>query len=144
MTLQEYSAFLEQIKVDIRQIQLRSLLSITKELILLYWYIRNGLSQKVSVEEWGAKTAKRLVKDLESSFSEVAGFSLFQATLPKSTSNFAQQSLRDLYNFGFLSLDKDFREKELEEELVNQIQKFLLCTSPVTLCSSLGSSKGVT
>ncbi len=76
LNLQEYSVFLEQIKVDIRQAQLRASLSVTKELILLYWRIGSGLSQKASVEGWGAKTVKRLAKDLESSFPGVAGFSL--------------------------------------------------------------------
>ncbi len=204
LDLQEYASFLEQIKADIHQTQLRASQAVTKELIMLYWRIGHGLSQKTSIEGWGAKTVKRLAKDLETTFPGVSGFSLrnlqymrkfaacypnpncatavaqipwghnlvllerlsdvekriwyaqktiehgwsrsmlsnwidsdlygrqgkavtnFQITLPKPVSDLAQQTLKDPYNFGFLSLDKDFREKELEEGLVNQIQKFLL------------------
>lgn len=43
---QNYTKLLEQIKADIWQTQLRSALSITKELIMLYWRIGKILIEK--------------------------------------------------------------------------------------------------
>ena len=50
----------------------------------------------------------------------------FRDTIPPLQSDLAEQTLKDPYNFQFLSLEKKFREKELEQALINHIQKFLL------------------
>lgn len=50
----------------------------------------------------------------------------FKNTLPSTQSDLAEQTLKDPYNFSFLSLDKKYREKELEHGLINHLQKFLL------------------
>jgi predicted nuclease of restriction endonuclease-like (RecB) superfamily len=71
-----YAKFLEHIKKDIQDSQLRAAMSITKELTALYWRIGKMLSEKVSLEGWGAKTIEKVSKDLGSSFPGVGGFSL--------------------------------------------------------------------
>lgn len=76
LDLQEYTQFLEQIKLDIIQTQMRAVSAVTKELILLYWRIGKGLSEKIKHEGRGAKVVQDLAKDLESSFPGIAGFSL--------------------------------------------------------------------
>ncbi|MFI5343208.1 MAG: YhcG family protein [Chlamydiales bacterium] len=199
-----YAKFLEHIKRDIQDSQLRAAMSITKELTALYWRIGKMLSDKVSAEGWGAKTIETVAKDLGSSFPGVAGFSFrnlkymrqfaecyreenwatavaqipwghnialmekvdslekrlwyaqqsiengwsrtmltmwiesdlysrqgkaitnFKETLPQHQSDLAVQMMKDPYNFSFLTLDKDYREKELEKGLVDHIQRFLL------------------
>lgn len=50
----------------------------------------------------------------------------FKTALPAPQSDLAQQSLKDPYVFDFLTLNKDHLENELEEGLVNHIQKFLI------------------
>ena len=50
----------------------------------------------------------------------------FKTTLPAPQSDLAQQSLKDPYVFDFLALHKEYQEKELEDGLVNHIQKFLI------------------
>ena len=50
----------------------------------------------------------------------------FKHTIPSPQSDLAEQTLKDPYNFQFLALEKKFREKELEQELIDHIQKFLL------------------
>jgi len=50
----------------------------------------------------------------------------FNNSLPKPQSDLAKQTLKDPYSFEFLSLRKDYDEKELEEGLMDHIQKFLL------------------
>lgn len=50
----------------------------------------------------------------------------FQVKLPNPQSDLAEQTLKDPYNFDFLSLREEYDEKELEDALVNQITQFLL------------------
>jgi predicted nuclease of restriction endonuclease-like (RecB) superfamily len=50
----------------------------------------------------------------------------FTEALPKPQSDLAQQTLKDPYIFDFLTLEKDAQEKDIENQLVKQIVKFLL------------------
>ena len=50
----------------------------------------------------------------------------FKATLPKLQSDLAQQTLKDPYNFSFLTIEEDVREKAIEDSLMNHIQRFLI------------------
>ena len=50
----------------------------------------------------------------------------FQRTLPSPQSDLAQQILKDPYNFDFLTLTLDALEREVEDGLVEHIQKFLV------------------
>lgn len=50
----------------------------------------------------------------------------FQLKLPAVQSDLAEQTLKDPYNFDFLTLREKYDEKELEDALVNQITQFLL------------------
>ncbi|MBD5458154.1 MAG: DUF1016 domain-containing protein [Lachnospiraceae bacterium] len=50
----------------------------------------------------------------------------FQVKLPEPQSDLAVQTLKNPYNFDFLTLREEFDEKELEDALVNQITQFLL------------------
>jgi len=49
----------------------------------------------------------------------------FKDTLPLPQSDLAQQMTRDPYCFEFLSMEEDFKERELEQELIDHIQKLL-------------------
>ena len=46
--------------------------------------------------------------------------------LPPPVSDLAQQTLKDPYNFDFLTIRQNYDEKELQEALTNNITKFLL------------------
>jgi predicted nuclease of restriction endonuclease-like (RecB) superfamily len=50
----------------------------------------------------------------------------FVHTLPAVQSDLAHQSLKDPYLFDFLTLNKEHLEQELEQGLIDHIQKFLL------------------
>lgn len=50
----------------------------------------------------------------------------FKETLPELQSDLAKQVVKDPYNFSFLALDRKHREAELEQGLMDHIQKFLL------------------
>jgi predicted nuclease of restriction endonuclease-like (RecB) superfamily len=50
----------------------------------------------------------------------------FQTTLPKPQSDLARELLKDPYKFDFLGLGEEYKEKDLENALVEHITKFLL------------------
>jgi predicted nuclease of restriction endonuclease-like (RecB) superfamily len=50
----------------------------------------------------------------------------FKTTLSAPQSDLAQQTIKDPYMFDFLTLHKEHLEKDLEDGLVNHIQKFLI------------------
>ena len=50
----------------------------------------------------------------------------FSVKLPEPQSDLAAQTLKNPYNFDFLTLREEYDEKELEDALVNQITQFLL------------------
>lgn len=84
------------------------------------WYIQqtieNGWSRSM-LETW-----------IESDLYKRQGKAItnFKQTLPIRQSDLAEQTLKDPYNFSFLALDKKHRESELEQGLMDHIQKFLL------------------
>ncbi|WP_317045982.1 PDDEXK nuclease domain-containing protein [Brumimicrobium mesophilum] len=55
-----------------------------------------------------------------------AAITNFSNTLPEPFSDLAQQTLKDPYVFDFMQLTEGFKEKDLENQLVNHIKKFLL------------------
>lgn len=199
-----YGQFLDDLKQDIQESQLRAAMTLTKELVALYWRIGKMVSEKAALESWGAKTIEKIAKDLSTSFPGITCFSPrnlramrqfadsypegiqgtavssipwghniilmqklcdreqrfwyaqqtlengwsrsmlstwvesnlysrqgkaitnFQATLPTPQSDLAAQMMKDPYNLAFVELEKDYREKELEQGLINHIQKFLI------------------
>ncbi|HZG51290.1 MAG TPA: PDDEXK nuclease domain-containing protein [Pyrinomonadaceae bacterium] len=84
------------------------------------WYIRqiieNGWSRNI------------LVLQIESGLYGRKGKAVtnFERTLPAPQSDLAQQLLKDPYNFDFLTLDSEARERDLERELLTHIRQFLL------------------
>ncbi len=50
----------------------------------------------------------------------------FESRLPEPQSELAQQALKDPYIFDFLTLDKPFRERELEAGLISHLERFML------------------
>lgn len=69
-----------------------------------------------------------LVHEIESSLYERQGKAItnFGIKLPDLQSDLAKQTLKDPYNFDFLTLTEDYNEKELEIALTEQITQFLL------------------
>lgn len=84
------------------------------------WYagqtIENGLS-RASLEAWiKSKAYKRHGKAITN----------FADKLPEPQSRLAQEVLKDPYDFDFLRLDANYRELDLEQGLIDNIQKLLL------------------
>lgn len=69
-----------------------------------------------------------LVHQIESGLFHREGKSVnnFATTLPRPQSDLAQQTLKDPYIFDFLSMTKEYNERDLEKGLINHITHFLL------------------
>ncbi len=96
------------------------LLDRVKDLTDRLWYARqtmvNGWSRpvlEVQIETKAHKRAGRAVSN-------------FATTLPPEQSDLAQQALKDPYTFDFFALAPNARERDLENALIEHIQKFLL------------------
>lgn len=50
----------------------------------------------------------------------------FKSTLPEPLSDLAQQTLKDPYVFDFMTLTEGYKERDIEQQLVQHVTKFLL------------------
>ena len=84
------------------------------------WY-----AQQISLNGWSRSI---LTLQIESQLYQRQGQAVtnFEATLPPDRSDLAMATLKDPYVFDFLSLGKKAQERELENALVQHIEKFLL------------------
>lgn len=91
-----------------------------KDNSIRFWYIQktieNGWSRNVLVMNIEAQTHLKLG-------TAQTNFSL---TLPKPTSDLAQQLIKSEYNFEFLGITEDVHEKVIEKGLIDHIRNFLL------------------
>jgi predicted nuclease of restriction endonuclease-like (RecB) superfamily len=78
--------------------------------------IRNDWSRAVLVHQLASKLYQRQGKSLNN----------FALTLPKPQADLAIETLKNPYNFDFLSLGTQAQERDLENALADQITKFLL------------------
>jgi predicted nuclease of restriction endonuclease-like (RecB) superfamily len=70
-----YAPLLADLKARVRAAQVRAVLSVKRELVLLYWHIGREIPRCQRNEGWGTKVVERLAKDLRTEFSEMHGFS---------------------------------------------------------------------
>jgi predicted nuclease of restriction endonuclease-like (RecB) superfamily len=73
--LEGYEYFLVALKERIRHAQLQAILSVNRELILLYWQIGRDILNRQQQHGWGAKVIDRLAADLRRAFPDIKGFS---------------------------------------------------------------------
>lgn len=71
-----YPEFIAELKARIRSAQVRAVVSVNRELILLYWQIGSDILARQQTEGWGAKVIDRLSRDLMHEFPNMKGFSV--------------------------------------------------------------------
>ena len=85
-----------------------------------FWYAKKAIECG-----WSRSTLETWIKsDLYN--REGKAITNFQQTLPAANSDMAQQSLKDPYIFDFLTLHQKHLERDIEQGLIDHIQKFLL------------------
>lgn len=80
---------------------------------------------RTASEGWSRST---LLNNIKADLYHTSGGAItnFANTLPYSQSELAQAITKETYDFGFLSLKKDYPEEELETELEHHLTRFLL------------------
>ena len=71
----EYFSWLNKVKSQIRQSQLKASLSVNSQLILLYWDLGRQIQEKIEQSKWGSGIIEQLSKDLKAEFPDIGGFS---------------------------------------------------------------------
>ena len=72
---EEYEDFLRGLKQRIQSAQIKAMLAVNSELVMLYWRIGRDILERQAKAGWGAKVIDRLAKDLHQAFPEMKGFS---------------------------------------------------------------------
>jgi predicted nuclease of restriction endonuclease-like (RecB) superfamily len=72
---EDYDAFLRSLKDRIHQAQVRAVLAVNSELVLLYWNIGREILLRQEDAGWGGKVIDQLAKDLKQGFPQMQGFS---------------------------------------------------------------------
>jgi predicted nuclease of restriction endonuclease-like (RecB) superfamily len=72
---EDYHDFLQELKARILQAQVRAVISVNRELVLLYWQIGRDILNRQQQRGWGAKIIDNLAADLQKAFPEMKGFS---------------------------------------------------------------------
>lgn len=75
MLPESYLGFLENIKIRIRESQVKAAMSVNQELIKLHWWIGQEITRRQEKEGWGSQIIERLCQDIQSDCPGVKGFS---------------------------------------------------------------------
>ncbi len=84
------------------------------------WYMHQTLEQG-----WSRNVLELMIKS-QAHVRQGEPTTNFTSRLPEPQSDLAQQALKDPYVFDFLTLDKPFRERELETGLIAHLERFML------------------
>jgi predicted nuclease of restriction endonuclease-like (RecB) superfamily len=75
MALTDYISFFSDIKLKIREAQIKAALSANAQMIQMYWNIGKMVSEKQKVEGWGTSVIPKLSRDLKNEMPDMKGFS---------------------------------------------------------------------
>ena len=101
-----------------QQAQLRAVVAVNKELILLYWYIGKEILARQEKEGWGTQVIDRLSADLHAAFPQMKGFSIrnlkymrsFAETYPKQ--QFVQEVLAQITWYHHITLLEKVKDEQ--------------------------------
>lgn len=72
---EEYKAWLADIKLKVRDVQLKAALKVQTELLNFYWELGADIVAKQAHTKWGDGLIDQLSRDLMAEFHEIKGFS---------------------------------------------------------------------
>ena len=71
----DYGRWIQSVKDRVRSAQLRTMVAVNVEQLLLYWDIGHDILERQKNEGWGAKIIPRISADLVAEFPDMQGFS---------------------------------------------------------------------
>ena len=96
------------------------LLTKLKDVESRLWYANMAVEQ-----QWSRRVLEaQLASDLRA--RQGSALTSFEHTLPAPDSELVRDAIKDPYNFEFLNLSADARERDLELALLNDVEKFLM------------------
>lgn len=115
-----YHEFLQDIKNRVQLARTRAILSVNRELIILYWHIGREILERQNQQGWGSKIVDRLARDLKAAFPEMRGFSRrnlsYMRTFAERFENpFAQQVAAQLPWFHICTLLDKVKDPEKQK-----------------------------
>ena len=72
---ESYRTLLTEIKAKIQHAQVRAVIAVNQQMLLLYWEIGRIILERQKSEGWGAKITEQLSQDLKNAFPNLKGFS---------------------------------------------------------------------
>jgi predicted nuclease of restriction endonuclease-like (RecB) superfamily len=108
----EYKAWLKDLKLRIRQSQIKAAVRVNSEMIELYWSIGADIVAKQAESVWGSGVIKQLSADLRSEFPDMQGLSLSNLKYMKQFYVFYNKENIIQHQVG----------AELSQQLVDQLQ----------------------
>ena len=72
----EYLLWLQELKSQIKNTQIKSAIAVNSELIMLYWDMGRQIVEKQENAKWGSGFIDQLSKDLRREFPDMSGFSV--------------------------------------------------------------------
>jgi predicted nuclease of restriction endonuclease-like (RecB) superfamily len=91
-----------------------------KDRVARLWYMRQTLTNG-----WSRNVLLMMIQS-ESHRRQGKAITNFEKLLPAPQSDLVQQTLKDPYIFDFLTLEEPFHERELELNLLRELERFLL------------------
>jgi predicted nuclease of restriction endonuclease-like (RecB) superfamily len=76
MKQENYIQFLAEVKLKIKEAQLKTVVAANSQMLLLYWQMGNYILANQNQQGWGAKVIELLAADLKKEFPELKGFSV--------------------------------------------------------------------
>lgn len=71
----DYKQWLKDLKLRIKQSQLKATIAVNAELLSLYWSLGKDIVEKQANTSWGDRLIEQLSKDLKKEFPQIKGFS---------------------------------------------------------------------
>ncbi len=71
----EYNSWLTDLKQRVREAQMKAVVAVNSELVLLYWRIGRDILERQHKHGWGANVVNQLSDDLRKEFPDMKGFS---------------------------------------------------------------------
>lgn len=96
------------------------IISKVKDIKEAEFYIHQTIENNWSRDVLGFQIKSNLYKRIGKSVTN------FKYTLPEPMSDLAQQTLKDPYIFDFLTMSEPYHEKDIENQLIQHVTKFLL------------------
>lgn len=125
----DYRNWLVDLKTKIKQSQIKAVLAVNSQLIMLYWDLGKEIVEKQQNAKWGSGFIDQLSKDLKLEFPEIGGFSAKNLRYCKSFFEFYsevsiwQQPVAKLENADYEEAKKS-QQLDGELEIINNNENF--------------------